>query len=106
MLFNSRKIICGKRNSQHSTSSIVDKYVVEFCYNDRYLCLTCLTEDSNNNESISEHNLEFYIIDTSEDYVLGPYIREEFFEKISNKNFVDLSSWIATKPRPEGATFQ
>ena len=48
--------------------------------------------------------VKFYIIDTSEDNIYGPYNDEETYEEVKNKIIdEDLNEWIKTTTKPDGA---
>ena len=100
---NSREIVCGKRNTENSITNIVEDYIIKFCYNDQYVCLQCVNITNDTLEDIDESNPHFYIIDTLNEDVNGPLLENEF-EDMSSILIDDLSTWLATKPRPDGAT--
>lgn len=102
---NSRRIVCGKRSTEQSIANVGGNYVVKFCYNNQFICLQCVDVPDNLSESIDESNPQFYIINTVNDEIFGPLSKGEYLEKTSDMNFDNLSSWISTKPRPEGAQF-
>ena len=96
---NSNEIVCGKRNSEHSLGENVgEKFVSEFCYDNRYVCLQCA-------DKTRETQINYYIIDTSIDAEYGPYTQNEFENKLKELNITQLCSWIKTNPRPDGAKF-
>ena len=45
----------------------------------------------------------YYIIDTKNDIVYGPYDIADYQQKCENLNIDDFSQWIKTVPIPEGA---
>ena len=76
----------------------IEDYIVEFSYGKRYISLKCL-ESSTDNIIVT-----FYIIDTSEDNIYGPYNDEETYEEVKNKIIdEDLNEWIKTTTKPDGA---
>ncbi len=102
---NSREIVCGKKNGEQSLSSTVTNYISEFCYNTQYVCLQCVVVPEDLSQPIDKSNPYFYIIDTLNDETYGPFTELEYSEYIGEKSIADLTSWIKTAPRPEGAVF-
>lgn len=104
---NSRKIICGKKDGKNSLSNIIsENYILEFNYNERYVCLKCVEVTQDFSTEIDESNPNFYIIDTMEDAVYGAYTNADFEGKVKDMNLLFNSNWIKTKPIPDGATFE
>lgn len=103
---NSRKIVCGKRNNENSISTVVGQYVSEFCHNDKYVCLKCIevSDDLSDANDLADI-CYYYIIDTLRDEICGPLTEQEYIKEVKSKNVTELSLWIKTKPRPEGAVF-
>lgn len=62
---NSREIVCGKKDGENSLSNVINEnYVLEFKYNERYVCLKCVETTQNLYAEIDKSNPNFYIIDT------------------------------------------
>ncbi len=76
----------------------IEDYIAEFSYGKNIIALKCLVEKENNIQVI------FYIVDTKQDYIYGPYQDEETYESVKEK-IVDeeLSDWIETIKIPQGA---
>lgn len=76
----------------------VEDYIAEFSYGKNYIALKCLepTDDS--------VKVKFYIIDSKNEDIYGPYNDEETYNKVLEK-IVDeqLNEWIETINMPEGA---
>ena len=76
----------------------IEDYIVEFAYGNTYVALKCLesTQDS--------VNIKFYIIDTKNDNIYGPYKDEETYNEVA-KRIIDeeLNEWIETIKMPNGA---
>ncbi|MBQ8164471.1 MAG: DUF3997 domain-containing protein [Clostridia bacterium] len=89
---NSRKIVCGKKASEHSLSNVGGDYVVEFCHNDQYICLKCADASEDFSKNIDETSYQFYIINTINDEVDGPLSEGEYFEKLENMSLNNLSA--------------
>lgn len=76
----------------------VTDYIAEFAYGERYVSLKCLTVAK------KEVNVKFYIVDTANDNIYGPYYNDETYEAVLEKIVEEeLSSWIKTTTKPEGA---
>ena len=103
---NSRSIVCGKRNTANSLSTVGGDYVAKFYYNTQYVFLQCVDVPEDINEEINYSNPLLYIIDTKTDTVTGPLSKQEFEEASTNAIGIKESIvWIDTNPRPEGAKF-
>ena len=76
----------------------IEDYIAEFAYGETYIALKCLEPIDN---SI---NIKFYIVDTKNDNIYGPYKDEETYNAVVDK-IVDeeLNDWIETITIPEGA---
>lgn len=76
----------------------ITDYIAEFAYGKRYVSLKCLKSSKDN------IILKFYIVDTQEDNIYGPYNDEETYKEVKNK-IVDeeLNDWIKTTINPEKA---
>lgn len=76
----------------------IEDYIAEFAYGKNYISLKCLesTDDS--------VNIKFYIIDSKNDNIYGPYKDEETYNVVAEK-IVDeeLDDWIETITMPDGA---
>lgn len=76
----------------------VEDYIAEFSYSENYVALKCLepTDDS--------VKVKFYIIDSKNDNIYGPYEMEETYNEVKEK-IVDeeLNEWIETINMPKGA---
>lgn len=77
----------------------VEDYVANFSYGKNYIALKCL-ESSDNNIKV-----KFYIVDSKNENIYGPYNDEETYNKVKER-IVDeeLNEWIETINMPEGAT--
>jgi hypothetical protein len=100
---NSRKIICGKKETENSVSNIGGNYVTKFRYNEQYVCLQCADVSGGLSEDIDESNPQYYIVDTMNDKVVGPLLEEKFEEELDELKDIILSPWISTIPKPDEA---
>lgn len=76
----------------------IEDYIAEFSYGKTYIALKCL-------ESVDDSiEVKFYIIDTLNNNIYGPYQDEKTYNEVVNK-IVDekLSDWIETIKMPIGA---
>lgn len=73
----------------------IEDYIAEFSYGKRYISLKCL-------ESIDNGIIvKFYIIDSKESNIYGPYNEEETYHKVKEKIVEEqLSDWIKTINNP------
>lgn len=76
----------------------IEDYIAEFSYSQNYIALKCLVPNDDN------VTIKFYIIDTKNDDIYGPYYEEETYNAVSEK-IVDekLNEWIETIKMPNGA---
>lgn len=104
---NSREIVCGKKDGENSLSNVINEnYVLEFKYNERYVCLKCVEATQNLSAEIDKSNPNFYIIDTMKDTIYGAYTNTDFQDKIKDMGLIFNTDWIKTTPIPEGANFE
>lgn len=76
----------------------IEDYIAEFAYGDTYIALKCLETKEN-----SIH-LKYYIIDSENNHIYGPYYDEETYEAVKEKIVEEeLSDWIETIEKPDGA---
>lgn len=76
----------------------VEDYIAEFSYSENYVSLKCL---ESTNDSVK---VKFYIIDTKNDNIYGPYQDEETYNTVSEKIVEEkVNDWIETIEMPTGA---
>ncbi|MDD6224336.1 MAG: hypothetical protein PUB18_04975 [bacterium] len=76
----------------------VEDYIAEFSYGKKYIALKCL---ANKNDSI---DIIFYLVDTKNEDVYGPYNTESTYEKVKQEIVDDeLGNWIPTITKPKDA---
>lgn len=102
---NSNRIVCGKKDSQYSISNVGGNHVIKFCYNNQFVCLQCIQNNDTNEQKDAQITLDYYVINTIDDVVYGPLTENDYVLLMENMNLENITSWIATKPRPEGAQF-
>lgn len=73
----------------------IEDYIAEFKYSDNYVSLKCL-------ESVKEGvRVKFYIVDTKNDNIYGPYEVEEVYNEVEKRIIEEeLSDWIKTISKP------
>ena len=74
----------------------IPSYIKEFAYDDRYVC-------TRNVESIDDNNIfseRYYILDTKEQKLNGPYDTQEKFKTAIDEMNVCLDEWYRTSPDP------
>lgn len=105
---NSESIVLMKRTGE-STDSKMGRYIMKFCYNDSYIGIQRLTfsEDTPYGQpsvkDMDTSNPDYYLVDTVNDVVMGPYTAEAYEKQVKDLGIEGLGDWIATVPRPEGA---
>lgn len=74
----------------------IEEYIAEFSYSDNFISLKCLEANS--------LKVKFYIIDSKNSNIYGPYYDEETYKTVLDE-IVDekLSEWIETIKTPKGA---
>lgn len=92
------KYIDGTLELKIDNQVSIDDYIAEFSYSKNYVTLKCV-ESINNNIAV-----KFYIIDTKNHNIYGPYLDEETYNLVADE-IVDekLGDWIKTIARPKGA---
>ena len=76
----------------------VEDYIAEFKYGENYISLKCLESEKNGVK------VKFYIVDTKNEYIYGPYEEEETYNKVAEKIIEEeLGEWIETITKPKGA---
>ena len=92
-----------------SMRKMVDQHITKFCSNDVYIGIERLPVDdsiTNASECIEKMNNstpEYFLVDTVNDVVMGPYTAEAYEKQVKDLGIEGLGDWIATVPRPEGA---
>lgn len=76
----------------------VEDYIAEFKYGNNYIALKCLEVEKDN------IIIKYYIIDTKNENVYGPYLDEETYNNVALKIIdEDLNSWQETINMPKDA---
>lgn len=91
------------------STRILDRYILEFCYNDSYIGIKHISSDEMLSQgqagiaNMDTSNPEYYLIDTQIDAVFGPYTADDYQNQIAILQIQDLCGWIPTVPTPDGA---
>jgi len=100
---NSRDIILVRIESNDSTSRIIERCIVAFCYNDSFIGVKQL--EINNDGTVVQSSdsavFSYYLVDVANDLLLGPYSEEEYYSQILACNAGPMCSWISTDTPPE-----
>lgn len=111
---NSRQIVIGYASTQDSLSWTntegkligIEAHIIEFCYNDRFVGAKQVKIEGENQKTIEKLPITFYLLDTKDQKVYGPFkTEEEFVEKYKNLSISELSNWEKTNPAPKKAIF-
>lgn len=91
-----------------SGAPIIDRYVIAFCYDDRYIGIQRVPLERQYSgvldiDAIDKSNPEFYLIDTETDAVYGPWKYTEYSKGIINFEITGMCEWILTSSKPKGA---
>lgn len=79
----------------------VEDYIAEFSYGKNYISLKCLESKKNQIE------IKFYIVDTKNEEVYGPYKNEETYNEVKKEIIdEDIGEWIKTITTPKGAIYE
>lgn len=86
----------------------IDQYVLEFCSNETYIGAMCrpyikVEESKQEDFDLYDAKISYYLVDTSTDTIYGPYTLDEYEKRIEELGIKNLSEWIKTYPKPEGA---
>ena len=104
---NSQDIVLMKNDD--SAERVISRYILEFCYNDSYIGIKKIMVDESipYNEMLIEEmdatNPSYFLVDTVNDTVMGPYTSEEYTIKIEELEIKSMCDWIKTVPKPQGA---
>lgn len=106
---NSRCIVLVRPYESVGNEIIVDEYIWAFCYDDTFIGIQRLPVESEALEaqvdirSLDTFNMEYYLVDATNNTVYGPYSLQEYEEQVALLTDGSLCDWIDTYPMPEGA---
>ena len=104
-------IVCVTKKTGYSNVFVVERQVIEFCFNERYVGLKRALPlvDASNPEQYSREfdvsNPEYYLVDTMSDDVFGPFDKEMYIMEIEKMQLSNMCEWISTSSAPDGAFF-
>ena len=55
-------------------------------------------------EEMDKTNVSYYLVNTENDDIIGPYTSEEYEAQIESLKIEKMCDWIKTVPKPKGAT--
>lgn len=90
-------------------TTILDGYVLEFCYNESFIGIKHTSTDEMNSQrqagtkNMDMLNPEYYLIDAQNDAVYGPWTADDYQKQLETRQVRDMCSWISTVPAPDGA---
>lgn len=101
---NSQDIQFGKGDEEQYTR-LIDRYIVSFCFSDRYIGLQRIPIDTPYNElfrveELDRSNIEFYLIDSETGTTYGPWTAAEYDEQIKILSVSGMSAWQSTSSNP------
>lgn len=93
------KMIVGKKDKdkivikREDKEIGLEKYIAEFSYSNNYITLKC----ASTNKETNSIDVEFYIIDSKNEDIYGPYNLESTYLEVKEKIVTEeLSDWIKT----------
>lgn len=92
---NSQCIVLSKYQ-EHSYDRVIDAFILEFCYNDVYIGLKRLPWDFTEHsqlldlENYESGTIKYYIVNSENDTIYGPYTEEEFNNQCGTLEITDL----------------
>lgn len=92
---NSKEIVV-KYVGEETAEAEIPSFIKEFSYDDRYVC-------TRNVESVYENDIfseKYYILDTDEQKLYGPYDTQEEFKYAIEELEISLAKWYRTSPDP------
>ena len=90
---------------QERTTTIIGGYISEFAYNENYVVLKQVDSSFDLTQPLDISNPKYYIINTIEQITEGPFSEDQYCDNIQQIDNKNLSVWIKTYPRPQGAIF-
>lgn len=106
---NSTTITLSVKEGNHF-SSVVDKYITCFCYNECFVAVRRLfLGDRDSFEDIMQMDFDqaqYYLVDLKNGNIFGPFEDErDFIDACKVQNVGVLGGWIDTYPTPRGAKY-
>lgn len=98
---NSEDISLIKKTSDNGGDYIVGPYIAAFCKDQRYIGLQRTEGPAGDTQEDAAP--EYYIVDSADGAVYGPFSSEEYAAKCEALGFRS-DEWVRTRPTPEGVT--
>ena len=99
---NGKNISLIKKTSEYGGDNIVGPYIAAFCRDRRYIGLQ--RTDGPAGDTQEDAAPEYYIVDSADGSVYGPFSSEEYAAQCEALGFRP-DDWIRTVPTPEGAEY-
>ena len=98
---NSQDIVVGKVSDNDSFEVKIERFVLEFSYNDRFIGVKQFPIKQDYNiaidvKKIDTSNLDYYIIDSNSDTIYGPYNYYEYKNKCDELKVGTMKEWVKT----------
>ena len=92
------------KGSRHS-STIIPAYVSAVCNNDRYIAVRWTNPEEIDFNDVSGHDFstaKYYVVDTSNDTIYGPYdTEEEYHDQCQELAIENMSDWLSVFDIPQ-----
>lgn len=90
-----------------SDRKVIDRYIVAFCYDTRYIGLKRIPIDLAYNECFNIHDLdlsklEYYLVDSQTDVIYGSCTQDEYATYLDKFNITEMTDWVLTNSELEG----
>ena len=90
-----------------SERTVIERYIVAFCYDARYIGLQRIPIDSAYNEPFDVRDLddstwEYYLVDTQTNVIYGPCTQEEYSAYLEELKIRGMLEWMPTDSEFEG----
>lgn len=94
--FNGENIVLAK-----SEKTVIERYIVAFCYDTKYIGLKRIPIDLPYTEHFSVDELDFskleyYLVDSQTDVTYGPCTQEEYDTYLDEFHITEMSDWLPT----------
>jgi len=104
------KVLVVNGNDLNDNEIVLDRYILEFCYNNSYIGIKrlplskpALDEEVVDIKSMDTSNPEYYLIDAQNDTLYGPFDVDGYQDQINTLQVQGMCDWIPTVPTPAGA---
>ena len=89
-----------------SERKVIDRYIVAFCYDTRYIGLKRIPIDLAYNEHFDIHELdlqklEYYLVDSLTGVIYGPCTQDEYATYLDEFKIIEMTEWVLTNSELE-----